>query len=180
MLLGLEGATEGAWANTLEATLDGDVSADVADRFGLTVADLFNLVVVDTATGEREEHRNVSVVESPRRIDRVLEQASSFVRVRDDTSLDDLTAPPPPQTVSITVTGSNGSDIDGDQITGVDASRDEKTGIFALEDADLVNLVCIPPYTFDTDVELRSGPMQRPMPPSGAPCCWSIRRCRDG
>ena len=32
-------------------------------------------------------------------------------------------------------------------------SRLRKQGLFALDDADLINLLCIPPFSFDTDVE---------------------------
>lgn len=152
VLLGLEAASEGVWANTLTVTLDNDVAQDVADRFNLTTGDLFNLTILDTATGTVEEHRNLSVGESPRRVDRVLAQSSSFVRVRDDVPL--LSAPPPPQQdVTPTVLGSDGSDIDINDVTGSRASRVDKTGIYALEDADLVNLICIPPYSFGDDVD---------------------------
>lgn len=148
LMLGLEAASEGVWANTLEVELDDNVSQDVADRFGLTTGDLFNLTILDAASGAREVHRNLSVVDSPRRVDRVLSQSSPLLRVRDDVPL--LSAPPPPQTATVAVPGSDGTDLVVSDFTG---SREDKTGIFALEDADLFNLVCIPPVTFDTDVD---------------------------
>jgi len=151
ILLSLEAASEGVWANTLSVELDAEVSQDVADRFGLTTADLFNLEITDTATGTVEMHRNLTVVESPRRIDRVLAQSSSLLRVSSDVTV--LSAPPPPQTATVNIPGSDGSDLTSDQITGVDASEVDKTGLYALEDADLFNILCIPPYTFGTDIE---------------------------
>ena len=43
----LEAAYEGKWGAYLRASVDVDVSADVAQRMGLTKADLFNLTVRD-------------------------------------------------------------------------------------------------------------------------------------
>jgi phage tail sheath protein FI len=147
VLLGLEAASQGVWANTLQVELTNDVSQDVADRFGVTTADLFNLEITDTATGVSETHRNLTVVESPRRVDRVLEQSSALMRVRSNVPL--LSAPPPPQTATVDVPGDDGLDLDDAAYLG---DRAAKTGIFALEDADLFNLVVIPPYAFGTDV----------------------------
>ena len=80
----LEAAYEGKWGGELRAAVDTDVSKDVADRMHLAKADLFNLTVRDTATGGvTERFINVSVKESPRRIDRVLE-ASKLVRWQGD------------------------------------------------------------------------------------------------
>jgi uncharacterized protein len=77
----LVAATKGAWGNSLRATIDTDVSQDVADRMGLNKADLFNLTVLDTAPGGiTEKFRNLSVKDSARRIDKVLEAESRLVR----------------------------------------------------------------------------------------------------
>ena len=77
----LQAANEGAWGDTLRAEIDTDVSQDVADRMGLSKADLFNLTVRDTAPGgTTEKFRNVSTMPSSRRIDKVLEAESRLVR----------------------------------------------------------------------------------------------------
>ena len=77
----LEAAYEGKWAANLRAIVDTDVSDDVAQRLGLTKADLFNLTVRDAGpNGITERYLNVSYKNSPRRIDKVLEAESRLVR----------------------------------------------------------------------------------------------------
>ena len=78
--LNLEAAYEGAWGNSLRARVDHKVSTDIAKRFGLTSADLFNLIVRDMGTATTETFLNLTVKESPRRVDRVLQNESSLVR----------------------------------------------------------------------------------------------------
>lgn len=79
--LTLSAANEGVWGNHLRARDDHDVSADVATSFGLASTDLFNLYVRDMATGVVETFRNVTVKDSPRRVDKVLANESSLVVV---------------------------------------------------------------------------------------------------
>ena len=77
----LEAAYEGAWGENLRASIDTNVSQEVATRMGLTTTDLFNLTVSDTAAGGvTEVFRNISVQPSPRRIDKVLAAESTLVR----------------------------------------------------------------------------------------------------
>ncbi len=77
----LEAAYEGKWGANLRAIVDTDVSADVAQRMGLTKADLFNLTVRDAGpNGVTERYLNVSYKNSPRRIDKVLEAESRLAR----------------------------------------------------------------------------------------------------
>lgn len=79
--LTLEAAYEGKWGAYLRAVVDTDVSAEVAQRMGLTQADLFNLTVRDAGSnGMTERFLNVSYKNSPRRIDNVLAKASRLVR----------------------------------------------------------------------------------------------------
>lgn len=77
--LTLEAASEGAWGSRLRAAVDLDVSDDAAARLGVARADLFNLKIVDPG-GATEVHRNLTVVESPRRVDRVLLAESALAR----------------------------------------------------------------------------------------------------
>jgi phage tail sheath protein FI len=79
--LTLEAASEGSWGNYLRVRVDDDVSQDVATRFNVKKSDLFNLTVRDMNSGITEQFRNVTVVDSPRRIDKVLENESNLVRV---------------------------------------------------------------------------------------------------
>ncbi len=91
----LTAANEGAWGNTLHAVVDNNVSLDVANQFLLTTADLFNLTVRDFNTQVTETYRNLTVKDSPRRIDRVLELESSLVRSTGAlTSVPTANAPP--------------------------------------------------------------------------------------
>ena len=162
----LVAANEGAWGNALHAVVDNQVSADVATQFGLTAADLFNLSVRDFNTGVTEVYRNLTVKDSPRRIDRVLPLESTLVR-----SAGNLTSVPTPNNApaagktiwtdpnaNTAATASSG--IDGSALVendfvgpGLDLA---KQGLYALGNADLFNLLCIPPYlgTGDVDADL--------------------------
>jgi hypothetical protein len=148
----LEAANEGAWGNNLQAEVTDDVSEDLADSWGLETDDLFNLTVTDTGTGVTELLRNVTVAESPRRVDKVLENESSLVRMRSSLPADR------PEASEDSVTGddlaSDGSDIDQSDFIDVGGTfKVDKKGLYALEQADLFNLLCLPPYSFTSDIE---------------------------
>ena len=77
----LRAASPGKWGASLRASIDRDVSADVATALGLTKDDLFNLTVRDTSPGGgSEKFLNLSVKESARRADRVLKDQADLVR----------------------------------------------------------------------------------------------------
>lgn len=78
--LPLIAAYEGSWGENLRAAIDFNVSADVAKSMGLQTADLFNLAVVDSATGLTEMYRNLTIKDSSLRIDKVLSDESKLVR----------------------------------------------------------------------------------------------------
>jgi phage tail sheath protein FI len=84
----LEAAYKGKWGANIRATVDVDVSEDVAKKMGLTKADLFNLTIWDESTGLKERYLNVSYKPSARRIDKVLEAESKLVRWDSDVKLD--------------------------------------------------------------------------------------------
>ncbi len=79
--LTLEAASPGAWGRGLRAWVNNGVSSEVATQMGLKPIDLFNLTVQDTVSGDMEVYRNVSVVESPRQLNKVLKE-SRLVRWR--------------------------------------------------------------------------------------------------
>lgn len=157
--LSLQAASAGTWGNQLRVWIDNHVSADVAALYGLTAADLFNVTVRDMASDVQETFLNVSVKESPRRVDRVLEAGSSLIRVAASLSLPATT---PPAAMSDTVpTGKTVWDQDGTS-SGVSAAAldsealddaayngnpNADTGIYALKKTDLFNLLCIPADT---------------------------------
>jgi uncharacterized protein len=163
--LKLEAASSGAWGNTLRARIDDKVSEDVAKRYGLTKADLFNLTIRDTATQNTETFLNVTVKESPRQVDRVLKNESALMRFPTGEILptsvpskhDD---PDPGKTVW---EDDDASDKVKDNDKAVDSAsldpatykgdRLKKEGLYALENTDLFNLLCIPPDSRSGDTD---------------------------
>jgi hypothetical protein len=153
--LTLEAASPGTWANGLRVRVDDDVATDLPwlATFGLTAADLFNLTVRDTADGSTETFRNLTIAESPRRVDRVLAAGSVLVRTAGALTLPAADGAPGP-TDDIWADDSLSSPVstDGTDSAALDqaaweGSQADKTGLFALEKADLFNLLCIPPDT---------------------------------
>lgn len=157
--LRLEAANSGAWGNKLRARVDNKAAAEVATRYGLTATDLFNLTVRDTVTGVTETFLNVTVKDSPRRIDRVLKNESSLVRFPDSETLPNAVpvphaAPAAGKTIwddddaSTPVTNADKA-VDSAPLAAADfkGSQDSKTGLYMLDKVDLFNLLSVPPDT---------------------------------
>lgn len=142
----LKAASPGSWGNNLEVKVDHDVADGVAEKYGLTKADLFNLTVKDTTTGANEEFRNLSVKNSPRRVDLVLENESNLLRIEAGTLPEEIPIISGPSKLA------NGSDSEALVTGDYKASEADKKGIYALEKADIFNLLCIPPDTMDGDI----------------------------
>jgi phage tail sheath protein FI len=152
---------EGAWGNNLRARVDSKVSADLAKKWGLTAADLFNLTLHDMQTGATETFLNISIKDSPRRVDRVLTNESSLATVSgalpatvpqandDPTAGQDVWADGPSNGVADADKASDSADLDLAAYTG---DENAKTGIYALNQADLFNILCIPPDKPGADV----------------------------
>jgi phage tail sheath protein FI len=165
----LEAANEGSWGNNLRARVDYDDLDNVGDRFApLTAGDLFNLTIRDMNAGVTERFLSVTVKDSPRGVDRMLENGSNLARVRDalpasrPKETDDQTPPltdadkkivpfsnddtPGKRSVAVAADdqGSDGTELDRNDFTGPNL-QDNKRGLYALEKADLFNLLCIPP-----------------------------------
>ncbi|QXD15731.1 phage tail sheath subtilisin-like domain-containing protein [Rhodocaloribacter litoris] len=143
--LTLEAASPGAWGNTLRAVVDHNTSTGAADLFNLTVQEL------DTPGGTTvlatETFLNVSTdAAHPRFVPNVLAEGSSRVRVAGGT----VNARPAEGTFDADGNGSDGSDIEDADIEGSAADRE---GLFALDAADLFNLLCIPPLSRTADVD---------------------------
>jgi phage tail sheath protein FI len=152
VFLTLEAASEGTWANGMTAAVDSNVSADVAKSFNVSQSDLFNLKVTDPS-GAVEIFRNLTLVDSPRRIDKVLATQSQLVHWKG--AVPPLSVPVPSSPVTGTALGGD----DGQGLTSLEivdpvAGKTAKTGLYALEKADLFNLLCIPPYSATGDVDL--------------------------
>lgn len=159
--LSLEAAFPGAWGNFLRIRVDKDISEEVATRYGLEPGDLFNLTIRDTKTGVTEQFRNLTVVDSPRRIDQVLKNQSQLLRVPEGLIAtfsvpSGHVDPEPGQSiweddnastkVEETDQASDGLALEEDDFIGPGTEGD-KRGLYALKKADLFNLLCIPPYS---------------------------------
>jgi phage tail sheath protein FI len=162
--LDLTAASRGSWGNGLRVRIDDKVSADIAARYGLAASDLFNLTVRDGGSGAIETFLNVTVKESPRRVDRVLTNESALLRVA--STLPGTNVPPksgdPAAGKTIwtddnastpVVAAGQASDSDPLDLTTYQGSDTDKTGIFALKKTDLFNLLCIPPDTREGDTD---------------------------
>jgi phage tail sheath protein FI len=158
----LEAASVGEWGANLSAHVDHNTKDS-------SNVELFNLTIYekDPKTEQiinTEKFLNVSAdSDDPRYIPRVLEESSSLVRVQKDSAGDykasqvrpletyAISSPPtsPPEYVEAPVEADGGEDgdhLDDDQFFGT-GMEDDKEGLYALEKADLFNLLCIPPYT---------------------------------
>ncbi|HSE19075.1 MAG TPA: phage tail sheath C-terminal domain-containing protein [Pyrinomonadaceae bacterium] len=154
--LNLVAAWEGSWGNKLRARVDHNVAGGAAD--------LFNLSIRDDATEVVETFRNLSVASnSPRRVDRVLENESTLMRVSGalpgsrPTKHDDPSPTVPlwgdnatNDKVGGNGVASNGSALVNDDFNG-SGLENAKRGLYALRKADLFNLLCIPPYDADNN-----------------------------
>jgi phage tail sheath protein FI len=158
----LDAASPGAWGANLSALVDYD-TRDPDD------ATLFNLTILETVGGEvraTERFLNVSLdPSSARNLARVLAQSSTLVKVpknpdgtwnmptgtRPNVSpmgVPPAVSPPGPDATEATISGTgDGGDISADDIIGGagDTFEADKLGLYALEKADIFNLLCIPP-----------------------------------
>lgn len=159
----LEAANVGTWGRNLVATVDLNTKPPIPPA----PADptLFNLTIFDDpapkaddegrgGSGARETFLNVSVnPANPRFVTTILKQQSQLVLVTAVGALAPA-AGTTPADLGPPASGDDGLDLTGIDIEGVEA---DKTGIFALKNADLFNLLCIPPLTpgaSGTDVPL--------------------------
>jgi len=149
--LELSAANPGDWGDNLQADVDHNTRPQVGNE------ELFNLIVTDTATGAIESFTNVStLVGHARFITTILEQESKLVRV--NPLLPFVATRPNPGTTTFTG-GADGNPISDSEVSapGLEATR---RGIWALESADIFNLLCIPPFTTsttgDTDVDAQT------------------------
>lgn len=149
--LNLIAASPGDWGDHIEAQVDLNTRPEVGTE------ELFNLQIRDTATGARESFANVStLVGHSRFITTVLEQESKLARI--DNALPFSATHPSAGTVTFTG-GADGNPIGDDQISHA-SLQTSRRGIWALEVADIFNLLCIPPFTTtttgDTDVSAQT------------------------
>jgi len=207
--LTLEASYPGGWGMNLRATVDTDVSEEVAIRMGLNPSDitkpndqLFNLTVRDTSPGGAvERFLNLTVIpKKSRSIDKVLKAESNLVhwdgslidlpqpirlvhqlqkaqeavdeakkgledditkaekhlaaikKVSSPGSADIINAEQAVNTAKSEIQASDGALLTKNDFTPANGES-EKKGLYALEKADLFNLLCIPPFVPEGDVD---------------------------
>jgi phage tail sheath protein FI len=217
-LLTLEAKDPGSWGGNLRAAIDGDVSSTVATSLGVPASALFNLRIVelgpDGTPSRTETFRNVTLVESTRRLDRVLQNESQLVQWKNpfpspapniatqitalgtaqtgltaalnanpqvpltianarkgvaqaqadnisvlerDVDIARATVPLDPTAVqnALTAVANAKATSNGDELTVNDDftppnAETNKEGLYALENTDLFNILCIPPFSAAT------------------------------
>jgi phage tail sheath protein FI len=165
--LSLLAGDEGTWGNALRARVDTNTRPLEPDEAGVS---LFNLFVRDGTTGVVEEHRNVVVApaDHPRLVTKVLANESRLVTAASigtnpppassdavdpgKTVWDDNTTATNAKVSGASDTASDGVALTDDEFTGAGMAA-AKTGLFALEKADLFNLLVVPPYKADGTVD---------------------------
>ena len=163
--LNLEATSEGGWGNNLRVRVQYPI---IDPDIGEPMDNLFNLSIRDMATGTAQPFLNLSTdPASPRYVTQVLEQDSQFVRIAEPGTVPE-TRPSEHAPVDLgedpfaledsgnTFTQLEGGD-DGEVLTDEQLSAANlqglKEGIYALEKADLFNMLCIPPLARGTDVD---------------------------
>ena len=149
--LQLETANVGSWGNKLKASINHE-TRDKADPNPDPM--LFNLTVrEDKEGGAIENFANVSVDPlDPRYLPELLKQISLLVRVKQKDSGEWLMPEQRPLETKTAVLAAVGSDGDPIGVAELSGKEDQKTGLYALEKADLFNLLCIPPPARQGDV----------------------------
>jgi len=161
----LEAAEPGSWGNDLAARVtkiaDATILGQVAKQLGVEPDHLFNLAIHDKGTGATENFPNVTLADSPRQVAAVLENGSDLVRV---TAMPDPpktpAAHPAPATAgkewqeakaysAVSKKATDGRDLDqvaDKEEAPLPGDEGAKTGLYALEHADIFNILVIPPY----------------------------------
>ncbi|CAH8296328.1 hypothetical protein EV196_11159 [Mariniflexile fucanivorans] len=137
----INASSGGEWGDGISFWVDHDTK-DTTDNT------LFNLHV-EHADGQVEHFLNLSIVEeSPNYAINVVKQKSSLIVI------DSLDARPSEiaDTAKVSLAGGgNGTvPITDTEVLGSDTN---KTGLYALEKADIFNLLCIPPYNNNNDIQ---------------------------
>jgi uncharacterized protein len=143
--LGLVARSAGAWSTTLKAAITaGSPDQFVAQRYGVATGQLFTLTVDDGA-GTVETFPNLTVAPgTPRFVTDVLEAESTLVRI--DPAKPVPTTLPAAATSTVATAGVDGGPLKADDYIGGDKEAKHE-GLWALDKADLFNLLCIPPAT---------------------------------
>lgn len=156
--LTLEAVGPGGWGNGLHAEVthaSGEEATTVADQQGVDADELFHLTVREGPAEDPvlvETYPNVTLVDGPRRVDTVL-AASRLVRVGAAPALPGTGRPDAGgydvDTADPAATGTDGTHLTAAEYTDGGALEGTKQGIYALRDAELFTLLCLPPSVPD-------------------------------
>jgi hypothetical protein len=149
-----QAANPGTWGNSLRLRIDHAVPQEVLDANPANT--MFNLRVRDMNTQLTESFLNVSISPGhPRFVTDVLAQQSRLLRgAASFASLPVANTVPSPAPADLFAHSSSTALVDGDdgdaigaaQLTG-NGFRASKQGLYALEKADLFNLLVLPPFS---------------------------------
>ena len=149
--LRLEASSPGLWGNRLQVSVTHPAAAlNLRDLFHLTIQEVNDADPPEVVSEEKFMRLSLDPA-GQRFVEDVLEQESNMVRV-----LGPLPGGRPAETpANAPVAFANGND--GDVISDLDVVganfEDDRRGLYALENADLFNLLCIPPFSDDDDVD---------------------------
>ncbi len=148
--LNLEASSSGDWGEKLSVTIthpDPVINPDAAAN------EVFNLIISDSGTGAVETFNNISaLVDNQRYATTILEQQSKLVRVDGPLA---VTRPAAVSDVAFNADGVDGGTITDAQVSAPGLATNRE-GIWALEKADLFNLLCIPPFALDNTGDIGS------------------------
>jgi len=168
--LELSALSEGFWGNDIRFRIEevaDNVANDIAKRFKeqgfskpdgtlFKKSDFFNLAIRDTSAKVTEEYQNLTIADSPNKIDKVLE-GSKLAKLANMPNNVPASHDKPADSgekaklwtddrfSTALLGGSDGNPLTMSQFAG-DGMEAAKKGLYALEKADIFNLLCIPPY----------------------------------
>jgi phage tail sheath protein FI len=155
----LEAASPGAWGNNLSVIVDHDTK-DSEKPTNQQDKNLFNLTIQETIDEEvvgSEQFLNASIdPDDVRHVTNVLEQESDLVRVRGsvpNTRPDETKVAGKPAPKTSNKDGDDGLTLQNGDLIGKQLTKE---GLYALEKADLFNLLCIPPLEFGKGGDLKA------------------------
>ena len=171
----LEAINPGTWGNLIGAAVDWNTQSPTqppASPVSSATPTLFNLTIFYNGV-KVEQYVNVTLSDptSPKYLPRVLEQSSGYLVVETDPSGNwilpgEIPAPSPiVNKIVVPVTAGGGGDggtlLPNDYLGGQNGELG-KTGIYALYNTDLFNLLCIPPATRggDTDISVLNAALE--------------------
>lgn len=155
----LAASSPGVWGNALRVSVSYEATKDPATLYTLKVQEL-------AAPGSSQVLRTETFLnlssdpQNARYVVNVLAVESALVNVKGGAPTQRPTATitnaddpaDASKYVNANTAGTDGANITDSQIAA-DALKADRKGIYALDSADLFNLLCIPPLTFETDVD---------------------------